>query len=146
MKGLNEQVIVVIGREFLKYFSRRWDARLVERTVDGQDGGMTCRASSIRSRTGVNARVPGLYGFNAENAILFGCREDHHVVVFFLNRYAVDRPEDLHRQIALDNGADHGNRLARVGRPVGYLERRDLRSDCKRLQYVSGCECQYRCE
>lgn len=91
---------------------------------------MTGRSGFIRRRARVFSCVSRGHGLDAEDAILPRCRQDINVRTIWPDRFAVQRPRDLDRQVALEDGAHHGNGIAPVCWFLGDSKRRDLRCDC----------------
>ena len=106
-----------------------------ESTVDSQDGRVAGRSGLVGRSARVLAGVSRGHGLDAEYAVLSRGRQNVNVRTIAADRLAVQRPRDLDRQVALEDGAHHGNRFAPVRWLLGDDERSDLRCDCNRTSY-----------
>lgn len=85
----------------------------------------------VRRGASVLAGVSGRDRIDRQNAETLPFR-DRELICLGEYRLAVERPGYVHREIALDNGAGDGDRLARIHRLVAERERKYLRSNCNR--------------
>lgn len=83
----------------------------------------------VRRGASVFAGVSGRDGIDRQNAETLSFR-DRELICLREYRLAVERPGNVHREVALENGAGRRYRLARIHRLVAERERKYLRSNC----------------
>jgi hypothetical protein len=99
-------------------------------TVHSQGSGVAGCSGCVGGCASVFPSVSRAHGLDSHHADALAVSRDRHVPVILLgDRFAVQRPRHLDRQVSLQDRADCRDRLAPIRRLVADRERRDLRSD-----------------
>jgi len=99
-------------------------------TVHSQASGVAGRSGCVGGCASVLPGVSRAHSLDSHHADALAVSRDRHIPVILLgDRFAVQRPRYLDRQISLQDRADRRDRLSPIRGLVADRERRDLRSD-----------------